>query len=717
MARLVDIILNVSGRLDGIKQSIKGTADFEGRWERMTKRVRASAQAMARRVKQAMAVVGAAVVTGAVQATKSAADFDKSMRSVFTLLPGASKEMREELIKGARQLAKEYGLPLQEVTSAMYDAISAGVPPDNVYSFLQDGAKVAIGGAADIKTAVNGLTSVVNAYRAQGLSAAEASDYLFTAMRLGKTDIPQLASQLGMVAPLAASLGIEFKDVAAGLGAITSLGVSTATATTQMRALFSELSRAASKSGAVFKEITGKTFPQFIRGGGTVAEAMALMRTHAVATGVELNNLFTSSEAGNAALNLSTQSFIDAGTAMTESFGATAEAYAEMEQSISVRVAKLKARFNDFGISVGQALLPAVEAMEAIFSGREIADSTMSGVKILGLRLLKVAGTFTGYLIDKMTSFNRGFIAAIGASIGHLRNSIGTVFEIVVNRLQSGVLKATKLLFDQINKISDSSLGQFLGLGRLDTSGLEGALKEYEKEFNKLNKDLDFKEAAKDVADAFKETLKSTPIADRARDYYDGAIAKQERLLKLQQEKEKEAREEELKAHKEAAIKMGEALRKGGDQAGESIKQDMVEAAKQTTQEQSPQSLVPEGGRMERYRDAAGREQTRIFDASGRIVRDRGQQTMAGGLTSLSPIEPASSVVGSTIPTPTTSTANREKPANQTSLRRKEGEITSAGGGLEEAIAEMTKETVSAINKVTEKVNRLSAQIKDQRNV
>ena len=40
---------------------------------------------------------------------------------------------------------------------------------------------------------------------------------MFTAVRLGKTDFEQLSGSMFQVAPIAASLGIDFQDVTAAL--------------------------------------------------------------------------------------------------------------------------------------------------------------------------------------------------------------------------------------------------------------------------------------------------------------------------------------------------------------------------------------------------------------------------------------------------------------------------------------------------------------------
>ena len=136
-------------------------------------------------VVQAAAAATALVGVG-VAGVKAFASFDKGMREVFTLLPDLNDEIRNELTEGVKDLSEELGIASSKVVPALYQAISAGIPQENVLDFIRTAGKAAIGGVTDLETAVDGLTSVVNAYGAETMSASRASDIMFTAVRLGK---------------------------------------------------------------------------------------------------------------------------------------------------------------------------------------------------------------------------------------------------------------------------------------------------------------------------------------------------------------------------------------------------------------------------------------------------------------------------------------------------------------------------------------------------
>ena len=212
----------------------------------------------------AFAASAAAIATKGVTAF---ADFEKGMNEVMTLLPGAGKEVFDQLADQVKDVSMEFGVLPNEVIPALYQSISAGVPKDNVAEFLRVAAMAAKGGITDLETAVDGITSVVNAYGSEVMSATEASDLLFSAVRLGKTDFGQLSKEVYKVAPLAAAVGVDFASVTAALANLTAQGTPTAVAATQLKSAFAELAKEGTKSDQAFRDLTGEGVAGFLAAG------------------------------------------------------------------------------------------------------------------------------------------------------------------------------------------------------------------------------------------------------------------------------------------------------------------------------------------------------------------------------------------------------------------------------------------------------------------
>ena len=335
-----------------------------------------------------VAIAGALTAAGgalAVSGVKAFADFDTKMREVLTLLPGAGQETFDELSGQVKTFANEFGVLPDEVVPALYQALSAGVPKDNVFEFLEVAQQAAKGGVTDLATAVDGISSVVNAYGSEVISAAEASDLMFTAVRLGKTDFSQLSASLFNIAPIASALGVEFENVTAAVASLTAKGTPTSVVTTQLRAALSELAKEGTKVSNVFTDQTGQSFTEFMNTTNefgrenTLFDALAKIAKGARETDTAVLDLFGSVEAGQAVLGLlSDESFGDNLGAMGQSAGATAAAFETMDSSMSSSFARIRAAIATTTISIGEALAPTVSRIADI-----IQDKVLPAVDML----------------------------------------------------------------------------------------------------------------------------------------------------------------------------------------------------------------------------------------------------------------------------------------------------------------------------------------------
>lgn len=310
------------------------------------------------------ALTGVAVAGIGVAAVKMAADFENGMREVNTLI-NLPQTGLDALSKDTLKLSSELGIVAGEVVPALYQAISAGVPEDNVMSFLEIAGKAAIGGVTDIETAVTGLTSVLNAYGRDALNAGQASDIMFTTVKGGITNFEELSASLFNVVPTAVSLGISFEEVGAALATITSQGTPTRVATTGLRQLFVEASKSGSKLNTAILELTGGGFRDLVAEGATAQSVIQDLRTAADAAGIPFGDLFGSVEALQTAMQITggqTGKFIDELDNMFNSAGASEAAFAEMEKGLTRAWERIKVKVQNGLITLGLTVLPGLAA-------------------------------------------------------------------------------------------------------------------------------------------------------------------------------------------------------------------------------------------------------------------------------------------------------------------------------------------------------------------
>ena len=297
-------------------------------------------------------------------ATKQAVDFDNKMREVATLLPKLSKDgfatLRQEVLDFSKTMGK---LP-EEVVPAVYQALSAGVPKDNLFEFLKTAGEASIAGVSDLEVSVDGLTSIVNAYGSDVIDVTESSDIMFKTLKIGKTDFTQLAKTIFNVIPIASAIGVKFQDIGAAIAVMTAQGTPTSVSTNQIRQALVELNKEGSVAYESFKKISGKSFKEFIEAGGTLQEALQMMSEAASQNNKEVTSLFSSVEAGSAVLSLSGKNaikFKDALDEMNNSAGATSEAFQKIDDGPARQFERIKAEVSSLIIELGNNLLPVVE--------------------------------------------------------------------------------------------------------------------------------------------------------------------------------------------------------------------------------------------------------------------------------------------------------------------------------------------------------------------
>lgn len=405
------------------------------------------------------AAAGIAVGAGAVAgfAAKGIADFagfQQQMNEVFTLLPGASQETFDRLTADTKNFAKEFGVLPDDVVPALYQALSAGVPEGNVFDFLEVAQKAAKGGVTDLETAVDGLTSVVNAYGEDVIEASKASDIMFTAVKLGKTNFEELSGSLYNVAPIASSLGVNFESVGAAMADLTAKGTPTSVAATQLKAAFSELGKEGTKADTAFRELTGVGFTQFLESEGNLASAFAAMTQGAEDAGISVLDMFGSIEAGQAVLSLAGdggEAFAETLGEMMNSAGATDAAFETMDSGINASMDRIKASLSVLLIDVGEKLAPIVEkALDGVirlwnrFSDifdrdgfRGVFNELGKQVKIYGPRVLTTLGEWarmagnwflqTGlpFILEKLQALGQALVDWIKPRIRPMLEQLG----------------------------------------------------------------------------------------------------------------------------------------------------------------------------------------------------------------------------------------------------------------------------------------------------
>lgn len=174
------------------------------------------------------------------KATKSALEFETAMAEVSTIVDTSQVDM-STLTSQVDNLSRTMGVDAVKSAKGMYQAISAGVDATKSIGFLEQATKLAVAGIAEVPDTVDLLTTAINAYGLEVEDAEVVSDLFFKTVEKGKTTIPELASSMGQVIPIAKQGKVSLIELSGAMATLTAGGIKTAEAATQLKGLISAL--------------------------------------------------------------------------------------------------------------------------------------------------------------------------------------------------------------------------------------------------------------------------------------------------------------------------------------------------------------------------------------------------------------------------------------------------------------------------------------------
>lgn len=464
--------------LTKLKDELKSVGPQTGN---MVQQVGAKMQILGKAFMPVSMIAGAMLVP----AVKGAMDFEDQIAKVRTLVD-ETKYNTDGLADTFIKLSNESGRSTAELAEAGYQALSAGVKFDQMNDFLQTAVNLSKVGFTETATAVDVLTTSINAYGDKALTAEEYANRLVLTQNKGKTTVDELAASMGRVIPTAAGLGVSFDNLATAYVALTSQGMSTRISTTYLNALLQELGKTGSTVSDVLYNQTGKSFTDLMNEGNSLgdiismlglesaglsdkmkqltdsgmepAEALEQLAASGDANAVAFMNMFGSSTAASAALSLlnyGADEFNNTMDEMADSDSVMAEALEKLNTNgakVRKTLNELKNLFLVIGSSALEVLSPAIES-----AGKFIGDlvkkfteapkgvqkfvavvlmivTAIGPVLLIGGKLLIFFGGLPGKImgaIGTITSFGSSLMS-IGGAIATALGPVGLIIAAVV---------------------------------------------------------------------------------------------------------------------------------------------------------------------------------------------------------------------------------------------------------------------------------------------
>lgn len=344
------------------------------------------------------------IKNGFFDCSEAAAQFETSTAMVATIADTSQKSL-SSISKEVRGYSNETGEAASDMAEATYQAISASINTADAAAFAGTATKLAVGGFTSATTAVDVLTTAINAYGLAASDATQLSDYLITTQNLGKTSVYQLAQSVGKVIPLASAYNVQMDNLSSAYAVLTANGIATAESGTYLKSMLNELGDTGSGVSEVLLNSTGKTFAQLMEQGYSLGDVMAMLGNAVDGDSTAFNALWNSTEAGIGALSLfnaGADKYNSVLESMRTSAGATEKAYSTMADTTDKSKQRMENAFNNLKISVGDVLNPALtqvyEGFTNVFAGMsDFVDEHPAVVAAISAIAVGVGG-FTGAL-------------------------------------------------------------------------------------------------------------------------------------------------------------------------------------------------------------------------------------------------------------------------------------------------------------------------------
>lgn len=372
-------------------------------------------------------IIAGGVIAGALGvATYAAIQLDQSMHNVATISPYVAKNI-DSVSSSLLTMSNALPTSANDLAQGLYDIASSGFAGKEGLDVLQASATAASAGLSDTATAGKAITGVLNAYGLTAKDAANVSDVLFQTVNLGVVTFDELAQNLGDVVGMAATAGVNIKQVGAAIATITLAGVPAAEATTALNRVLQSIITPSDTLIEKFHQWGFASGEAALKALG-LSGVMQRIREDTGGNVTAMSNLFPEIRALKGAFALTAADGANYDRVLKQmdlsgkGAGATQRALAEQSKSVGYQLQILKNQVTNLAIGFGQELLPVIRvvagaAKSVVGTFSDMPGPVRTGVVVLGAlsaAMLLVAGG--GLLVGSRIGRMRMELAQIGPS-------------------------------------------------------------------------------------------------------------------------------------------------------------------------------------------------------------------------------------------------------------------------------------------------------------
>lgn len=429
------------------------------------------------------AVIGVGSLIGGAYMVRSVAtltqSWHKGLAKVSTLTEGGLLEVRAKYGKHFKRLAVMSGQSVATVLEGGYQALSAGVKESNLVPFMKIAAKTAVSGFTKVNVAVDGLTSVTNAW---GISAKDAARVFLLTQNLGKTTVGEIAGSIGSVGAQAKHLNISFAEVGASIAAVTSFGRTGSEAITGFQSVITAINKPTRKQAKAFHALGLNIDSDTVRVKGfrgTMLMLDAALKKSGKSLGKQdklLSAIFGRKEAVSFFQTFVAPKGLEKSAELMDMNRKKVDVlngnFKKMEKTMAFKRAKV--RLQNLAITIGQRLAPGMETFAKWASrGIERLDKwvqsnpqLLTDLKLLGKSFLKVGLSIGKTLLPVIAQLGK-ILGPIITSAANFLSKNPTLIKALI-----GAAVAGKLMGGLTSGMGGRGPGGGAGAGNVVSAGM-----------------------------------------------------------------------------------------------------------------------------------------------------------------------------------------------------------------------------------------------------
>jgi len=307
-----------------------------------------------------------------IAAVKTGLDYERTF-SMMQGLAGVAADEVGTFDQAVRNLAGETAVAPQELADALYFIASSGLSGAAALDALDASAKASAAGLGETEVIADAVTSAINAYGSEAITATDATDVLVAAVREGKAEADSIAGAMGRVIPIASEMGVSFDQVGGAVAAMTRLGLDANESVTALRGILSSLLQPSQQAERTLAMVgtSAADLREKLQSDGLLSVLMELKERFQGNTAA-MAQAFPNVRALAGVLNLvgnnadEAQQVFDA---LTESTGATDDAFGQAASTSGFQMKQALVALQVALLDIGDVLVPVAAGVASFAAG------------------------------------------------------------------------------------------------------------------------------------------------------------------------------------------------------------------------------------------------------------------------------------------------------------------------------------------------------------